>query len=471
MKNNMFWRRTVQFGAIVTVSVNMISVRTMAAWDRMLIPAETEGITEAAENVSEEITAGTGEEHIHEQLTEQITEQITDESGPETETETEETENWLDEMDDWMAAREESEWVEEYYYEDTEQAELESIFQEDETSDTRSETEAMADLRMADIENYLTVRFEQNVSFLECFPEDYGIEKVVQNGFTMINLSPKSLLDKGRVGARYRKIAKQGEKWYDLRMTLEEFEKSEIISKEGMVDIFPGIAFCTEQIGWGIRGQAGKIVLKMEFVENDTDRAAAINTRFRWRDIDENNRPQISLGDGYFGAHYYLVEEQKDHGDMVYLLNECSTWYMTLENREDMMFKVICLEDIEDSGEEDEAAVGEKVQKGVNTIRQDPEVRLFVTQRNRQTGQWVTNTVFEVYEWNGYEYAIYRGSLVYDQSENFYTMDNLVRNDINEGKYKIVEMAGTDGEADGWEQEILVPDMPVITDLYYRVEE
>lgn len=470
MRNNTFWKRTGLLAAAVAASANMITAGTMASQDQVLNSAETERMTEQAEEkTTEEMAEETETEKMTAKQTDKMSEELPQETGR-TETEETETENWLDELDDWIEEWEETEWEEEYNWEDTENVYEENFPQENETSDDQLQTEAVQELKMSDAENYLTVRFEQGISSLECFPENGGAERVVQNGFTMLNLRPGSLQDKGRVGARYRRVIKQGEKWYDLKMTLEDFGESEIISKEGTVAVFPEISFCTDRIGWGIRGQAGKVVLKMEFEESETDVKAAINTRFRWQDIAAENCPQISLGDGYFGAHYYMEGEQSGLEDMVFLLNECSTWYMTLENRDSLSFKIMCLEDAGDNEGNRKAEGGEKTEKEMNAVRQDPEVRLFVTQRNLQTKQWIKDTVFEVYEWNGYEYAIYRGCLVYDQTGNVYTMDNLVRNEINEGKYKILEVSETEGGAAGWEQEILVPDMQVVTDLYYRVE-
>ena len=43
-------------------------------------------------------------------------------------------------------------------------------------------------------------------------------------------------------------------------------------------------------------------------------------------------------------------------------------------------------------------------------------------------------------------------------------MENLIRNEVNQGRYKVVKEDGS------WEQEFLVPSLPVVTYLYYHVE-
>lgn len=357
-------------------------------------------------------------------------------------------------------------------------------------------------LQEFDLDKYLPVTFVQGISSFEIFPQDTEFARVVKNGITMAAISPKNAEEQGQVGVYYRKAAVQGEKWYDLKITLAESAENEVVSKEGVLSIFSGAAFCTDRIGWGVEGRQERTVLKMEFVESDTGKTAAINARFMWKDIDLDNRPQTSLEDGSFAAHYYVEGQKKGRGNMMFLLNNCSTWYVTFAGRGQAEFEVISQEDILTAGEESRQKDAGSVAEQVKVMRREAQVRLFVSKRDPHTKRWDTDTVFEVYEWDGYDYSIYRGCLVYDVKKNCYTMEGLVRNEVNEGKYVIMEAAEMEtaemevGEAgkieagemrterpeaewpeaerpeqeSGWRQEILVPDRAVVTDLYYRVE-
>lgn len=329
-------------------------------------------------------------------------------------------------------------------------------------------------LQEFDLDKYLPVTFVQGISSFEIFPQGTKFARVVKNGITMAAISPKNAEEQGQVGVYYRKAAVQGEKWYDLKITLAESAENEVVSKEGVLSIFSGAAFCTDRIGWGVEGRQERTVLKMEFVESDTGKTAAINARFMWKDMDLDNRPQTSLEDGSFAAHYYVEGQKKGRGTMVFLLNNCSTWYVTFAGRGQAEFEVISQEDILTAGEESRQKDAGSVAEQVKVMRREAQVRLFVSKRDPHTKRWDTDTVFEVYEWDGYDYSIYRGCLVYDVKKNCYTMEGLVRNEVNEGKYVIMEAVETEMEKpeqeSGWRQEILVPDRAVVTDLYYRVE-
>ena len=421
-----------------------------------------------------------------------------------TEIQESETQNWLDEMDEWMAEQEGSEADSEtdmeeedggeygeesgdesvsrddgYFYEDMENGEqpgeevsggevLGEELQYEEPPEELLMGELFA-LQEFDLDKYLPVTFVQESSSFEIFPQHAEFARVVKNGITMAAISPKSAEEQGQVGVYYRKAAVQGEKWYDLKITVAESAESEIVSKEGTLSVFSGIAFCTDRIGWGIEGRQERTVLKMEFIESDTGNAAAINARFMWKDIDLDNRPRINLEDGSFAAHYYVERQRKGRGNMVFLLNNCSTWYATFTGRGQTEFEVISQEDILTAGEESSQKETGSGTGQVKVMRREAQVRLFVSKRDPHTKQWDTDTVFEVYEWDGYGYGIYRGCLVYDIKKNCYIMAGLVRNEVNEGKYIITE-AGDTEQASGWRQEILVPDRAVVTDLYYRVE-
>lgn len=409
----------------------------------------------------------------------QDTEPFTDTelSDGETEEEETETQNWLDQADEWM---EQEEWEGDIDFwevneEETdgfaeEMMETEEYPAEPETISTERESE-IKNAQLSDINNYLPVQFYGGTSSLEWFPKEVKIAKVVQNGYPMTEIAPKSTGETGKVGAYYRKVVRQGEKWYDLKMTLTESESEEVISKEGTMNVQNGISFCTERIGWGIHGKQGRTVLKMEFVESGTDIPAAINTRFLWKNPASGDYPQVTPEDGSFGARYYPEDRQKDSNGIYFLLDKCSTWYMTWENKENNFAAVICQEDILPGRPEREMQPEKEKSTTEKIIRWDASVRLFVSHRDPVTKQWIKDTVFEVYEWNGYEYGIYRGCLTYIEEKNVYTMNHLVRNEVNQGKYKIVKVSESGSGPPGWEQEVLVQEMPVVTDLYYHVEE
>lgn len=422
------------------------------------VTAETETVEETEKQQDTE--------QITEYFTEQFTEQTTGKDEFFEETEEEETENWLDQMDDWMEQEEDIDFREE----DSEEPEADDRPMP-ETEEFQAVQEPM------DLTNYLPVQFLPGISSLDWFPKEAKIARVVQSGYQMIEIAPRNAEETGTMGAYYRKAARQGEKWYDLKMTLTESESEKVISKEGSMNIQTGVSFCTDRIGWGFQGQQGKTVLKMEFVESGTDIPALINTRFLWKNAASGNYPQVTLEDGSIETHYNPERGQGDSEEMFFLLKECSTWYMTWENQGNHSAAVICQEDVYPAQTENEISPEKNVKTekeesaGEKIIRQDASVRLFVSQRDSVTKQRIENTVFEVYEWDGYEYAIYRGCLTYMEEKRLYTMDRLVRNEVNQGKYKIVEAAGSGSSPPGWEQEVLVPEMPVVTDLYYHVEE
>lgn len=83
---------------------------------------------------------------------------------------------------------------------------------------------------------------------------------------------------------------------------------------------------------------------------------------------------------------------------------------------------------------------------------------LQVIKTNKDTEELIPDAEFTVYEWDGEAYSINRGSMTYDSVQGTYIMNNLTRNAVNSGKYKVIETCTPEGYCGAWEQEIEVSD-------------
>lgn len=97
-------------------------------------------------------------------------------------------------------------------------------------------------------------------------------------------------------------------------------------------------------------------------------------------------------------------------------------------------------------------------------------VRLHVTKTNAQTKEVISNAEFRVYEWDGNGYFKDRGLMKWDAQKKEYRMEQLTRNSVNSGKYKVTETKVPPGHVGFWEQEFLVPETDGVVDINYHVE-
>ena len=274
---------------------------------------------------------------------------------------------------------------------------------------------------------YDIVQFRSDISSLVPFPETAETKTSIQSGQKMLHLKLKGEADKGNVGVRYKKVVQKQGVWYDLKITVADFETAQVITKEGEVTVYPDIAFCQNQITWGRTEALGSVTLKVAFTESETDNIMPGTKEILWK-LEGVLLPVMS-GEG-----------------------ENALW----QNQEEAA----------DSKVDESATDGITGQMGdgVRIIKEDPQVKLIITEYNRISKKYTYKTLFQVYEWDGSSYSIYRGSLIYYGKGQQYIMEHLVRNDVNQGRYKVVKADGS------WQQEFLVPSLAVVTSLYYHIE-
>ena len=84
------------------------------------------------------------------------------------------------------------------------------------------------------------------------------------------------------------------------------------------------------------------------------------------------------------------------------------------------------------------------------------ELNIEVKKSNEVTGENIANAEFTVYEWNGKDYAVKTGVMVYDGSDSKYKLLHIRKNDTNQGKFKIVETVTPWGHIGSWSKEVVI---------------
>lgn len=84
------------------------------------------------------------------------------------------------------------------------------------------------------------------------------------------------------------------------------------------------------------------------------------------------------------------------------------------------------------------------------------ELNIEVKKSNEVTGENIANAEFTVYEWNGKDYAVKTGVMVYDGIDSKYKLLHIRKNDTNQGKFKIVETVTPWGHIGSWSKEVVI---------------
>ena len=406
--------------------IRALDIMVLMALIPLSVQAADLGVTTGAGG-----TWGIEKETDHEIHTEEqeVTEGAVEEV-PWTVQERDSTEEETDEWDVW--AQDNLQW-EDFY--DTEETETDSAAgTADASSDVLPEEAASVPTTehiqetVNEMGSGMRVQFVAGTSSLASFPETAETEKSVQNGQKMLHLKLKKESDKGNIGVRYQKVAQKDGLWYDLKITVTDFETVQAITKEGEVTVYPDIAFCESQIAWGRMEGSGKVTLKIEFTESGTDNVMPGTSGIFWT-MEGTLLPAVTAIDDQEG----LQNTAQSTGN----------------------------EESEISAIQDTSS---QMGDGIRIVKREPKVKLIITEYDATAKRYTYETVFQVYEWNGTDYGTYRGSMIYYGKGQQYMMENLIRNEVNQGRYKVVKEDGS------WEQEFLVPSLPVVTYLYYHVE-
>ena len=100
----------------------------------------------------------------------------------------------------------------------------------------------------------------------------------------------------------------------------------------------------------------------------------------------------------------------------------------------------------------------------VKVIMPLDELRIIVKKTNEVTGENIPNAEFTVYEWDGKGYDSKVGKMTYTSGNvEEYQIEHLKKNDINQGKFKIVETVTPWGHTGSWSKEVIVGENAVET--------
>lgn len=212
---------------------------------------------------------------------------------------------------------------------------------------------------------YFGVRFIEGISSMSTWV-DSGADVTESSTSRYLGLHPNDSesTTKGHFGALYSKVIYDGEKWYDMKVTVVNYTNS-VTSLEGTkVTVRPGIRFCKDSIEYLTSQEVGGLRLRIDFLESGTDTNAKLNIRFQWLDIDDSQRYGFSVKNssgtsyGTVDKKYYFsedttvnvlnttvlggemevligdfnnIQERTDERTRIaYELSDCSRYYMTI---------------------------------------------------------------------------------------------------------------------------------------------
>lgn len=158
--------------------------------------------------------------------------------------------------------------------------------------------------------DYRPVKFYSGISSMELFNNSTGVVKNVVTGTTSDGqkyLYPWVGGQGGKFGAIYHKVLYYNHKWYDLKMTVVGYTNQINCDGGGKVDSRPFIQMMPTAIEWKFNQALGGLVLKCEFLENESGKKTAVNTRFQWWDVDGAQRFGLKVENGSVAGKYYYA--------------------------------------------------------------------------------------------------------------------------------------------------------------------
>lgn len=173
---------------------------------------------------------------------------------------------------------------------------------------------SMADGFSAD---FFPVRFYNGISSLQAFNHSGSV--VVSDYGGRPTFYPTKGGQGGKFGVIYKKVLYDGNRWYDLKITVVDYTTSVRSDGGDMQKSYPYVGFTTGAIGWKFNTVLGATVMKCEFLDTATGAPCKLNTRFQWWDVDAAQRFGLRLIDGNVNGRYYNAA-----GSTVYCENNVS---------------------------------------------------------------------------------------------------------------------------------------------------
>lgn len=151
--------------------------------------------------------------------------------------------------------------------------------------------------------DFFPVRFYSGISSLQAFNNSSSV--VVSDYGGRPTFYPTKRGQGGKFGVIYKKVLYDGNRWYDLKITVVDYTTSVRSDGGDMQKSYPYVGFTTESIGWKFNTVLGATVMKCEFLDTLTGAPGKLNTRFQWWDIDAAQRFGLRLIDGNVNGRYY----------------------------------------------------------------------------------------------------------------------------------------------------------------------
>lgn len=151
--------------------------------------------------------------------------------------------------------------------------------------------------------DFFPVRFYSGISSLQVFNNSSSVVLNYYNGRP--TFYPAKGGQGGKFGVIYKKVLYDGNRWYDLKITVVDYTTSVRSDGGAMQKSYPYVGFTPEAIGWKFNTVLGATVMKCEFLDSGTGAPGKLNTRFQWWDVDAAQRFGLRLIDGNVNGRYY----------------------------------------------------------------------------------------------------------------------------------------------------------------------
>lgn len=162
--------------------------------------------------------------------------------------------------------------------------------------------------------DFFPVRFYSGISSMQVFNNSGSVLLHYYDGRP--TFYPTKGGQGGKFGVIYKKVLYDGNRWYDLKITVADYTTSVRSDGGEMQKSFPFIGFMTGAIGWRFNCVLGEAVMKCEIQDSVTGAPGRLNMRFQWWDIDAAQRFGLRLIDGSVRGRYYNAS-----GSTVYYQN------------------------------------------------------------------------------------------------------------------------------------------------------